>query len=132
MSNTFFNKMKLKTNKNFHWYVYQKVFKCQFCLYKECTKNLQITPYEKAMHLNMISLVLSGKIIFPFFRKYDLILYKKNERCFVRKYNEMIWYFLYFCITVINMTLLSSTKKSKTIFSWENTLKGDWHSRLMF
>ena len=60
---------------------------------------------------------------------YDIFsLYGKWKMIFLKKHME-IWHFLYICINVTNMILPYYQKKSKTIFSQENTLKGDWHSR---
>ena len=78
---------------------------------------------------NMIFFVLSAKMGVFFTQKYDnFYLDGKWKMIFFKKYME-IWHFLYICYKY-NITFL--TKKSKTIFSLENTLKGEWHSKVTF
>ena len=93
---------------------------------------LKRCSFQIKSHWNMIFLVLSERWYFVFTRKYDLFsLDGKWKVIFLKKYIE-IWYFLYICINVTKMILHFCQKKSKTIFPRENTLKGDWHSRLTF
>ena len=79
--------------------------------------------FPKKSHWNMTFLVLPGKIVFFYLKIWYFFFGRNWKMIFLKKYME-IWYFLYMCINV--------TKKAKTIFSRENTIKGDWHSRLTF
>ena len=85
--------------------------------------------FLKMSHWNMIFFVLSAKMGVFFTQKYDnFYLDGKWKMIFFKKYME-IWHFLYICYKY-NITFL--TKKWKTIFSLENTLKGEWHSKVTF
>ena len=73
--------------------------------------------FPKKSRWNMNCLVLSGKMVF-FFRKIWCFFFgrKLKDDLSQEIHGNMI--FLYICMNVKDM-----------IFSWENSRKGDWHSR---
>ena len=73
--------------------------------------------FPKKSCWNMIFLVLSGKMVF-FFREIWYFFFGRKVKDDLSQEIHENMIFLYICINVKNM-----------ISSWENTLKGDWHSR---
>ena len=91
---------------------------------------LKRRSFQKGPHLDMIFLVLSGKMVF-FSRKHDIFsLARKPTMTFPKKYMD-VWYFLCTRVGVTNLVSRPpAKKKSRMALSPKNTPKGDWCSRL--
>ena len=83
---------------------------------------------KKKSRWNMIFLVLSGKVVFFFWKIWYFFFGRKMKDDLSEEIHGNIIFFVYmYKCYKYDITLLQ--KKSKMIFSWKNTLTGNWHSR---
>ena len=82
--------------------------------------------FPRNSRLNMIFFVISVKMVFLFFKNYDIFSLGGNWKkiIFIKKRVE-IWYFLYICVGVKSMTLSSWQKKTRIPLPRKNTPRVD-------
>ena len=85
---------------------------------------------KKKSHWNMIFLVFCGKMAFFYPKIYFFIGRKMKDDLSQEMHGNMIFSVYMYKCSKYYITLLP--RKSKTIFSRENSLKSDWHSILTF
>ena len=87
--------------------------------------------FQKKLHWNMIFLVLSRKMVFFLPGNMIFFLWTENGRYLSQETHGNMIFSVYMC-KCYKYDITLRPKKSKTIFSRQNALKGDWHSRLTF
>ena len=107
----------------------------KYDIFFKCSERM---VFPKVSRLNMIFFVISGKIVFRFYRKYIFSSGGKwKKMIFITKLVE-IWYFLYICVGVTGMTLPSwqktkiPRKNTPEVDISSITEKNDIHPRFIF
>ena len=99
----------------------------KYDIFFKCSEKM---VFPKKSHWNMIFLALSGKMVFFYLKIRHFFFRRKMKDDISQEIHGNMILSVYMCKCYkYDITLLP--KKSKTIPP-ENTLKGDWHSRLTF